>query len=76
MARPATREQDLELLHILDLHKNQGLSGGKIAKQLKTTKNSIIGKIHRVRMDEILECRCVRLENKDGGMPPRWWEQK
>lgn len=72
MAYTATREEDLYVLNILDMYDRY--SSPKIAKKLGMTKNTVLGKIYRVRKVE-QPCRCIKPENKDGGMPNRWWEK-
>ncbi|WP_026756688.1 hypothetical protein [Sediminimonas qiaohouensis] len=77
-----SRSDDLELLEILDMHEARGMSMREIAKLLSArqrrlvTRNSVLGRVHRVRKDmEKHQCRATRPENRDGGMPERWWAQ-
>ena len=67
-----TKWTDEETLDILDRHERQGQTGPAIAKHYGTSKSAIMGLIHRVRREE-QPCKCRKPENKDGGMPERWW---
>lgn len=61
--RPATEE---EILHILDLHENEGLTCEAIGNRTGRTKNSIVGMIYRIK-------KATKPSEHDGTMPRKWW---
>lgn len=69
-----TRAMDEEILKMLDLRANDGLSAAKIGARFGLSKNAVVGKLHRVKTEEIHDCACVKPENRDGGMPRWWWK--
>lgn len=75
MARTTpTREDDLAVLRILDLHENLGLTAKAVGQRFGLSKNAVLGKVHRTSVVAAgIDCKCTRPENRDGGMPPRWW---
>lgn len=73
MSRFPTREEDILCLNILHLTENEGLSARQAAEKLGTTKSAVLGFVNRVRNAQE-PCECTKPENKDGGMPERWWD--
>lgn len=78
------RADDVRLLKMLDLIAHEGLSRQAVADRLGVGRNSVIGQVQRVtqagRDFAALceargepECQCRKPENRDGGMPRRWW---
>lgn len=68
-------------LSVLDLYENHGLSAAAIAKAIRpmvgrhVSRNAVIGLIHRISCDLVATPDTAkRPQNRDGGMPPRWWE--
>ena len=74
------KASDADLLAILDMV-DEGVSAAGIAKLVGGSRNSILGKLHRIRVDLDDSERLVfpadgfaeKPENRDGGMPARWW---
>lgn len=73
---------DQMLLTALDLVDNQGYSASEVASILSmrfhihVSRSAVIGAIYRVREADakVLDC-CSRPENRNGGMPKRWWQR-
>ncbi len=64
---------DMATLEVLDLW-YQGYSASEIAKQFGVSRSAILGLVHRVRADtDRFPSEATKPENKDGGMPARWW---
>lgn len=67
---------DEETLQVLDL-RDEGKSALEIAQLMAqqigrpVTRNQIVGMWRRTGAQS--ECACVKPENRDGGMPRRWW---
>jgi transcriptional regulator len=69
-----TRDEDIQVLEILYLRECCGWTAASVAHELGTTRNADIGHTNRIRTEhEQVACTCVKPENKDGGMPERWW---
>lgn len=72
------RARDLELLELLDARDRLGLRGQALRDHMARltgeawSKGRIAGALGRVRADD-LPCACTRSENRNGGMPERWW---
>jgi hypothetical protein len=65
---------DAELLRVLHLNEVDGLSCVQIAQRFGVTRNAIVGITNRIRADmRKVPDRAVKPENRDGGMPARWW---
>lgn len=65
---------DDEAVELLYLHYNLGISASIIGQWFGTSKRSVLGFTFRIRKQiELHECKCVKPENKDGGMPEKWW---
>lgn len=77
MSAPApSRADDIRLLTLLDRIDNDDLTfkaAGSISGQSKA---AVSGAVRRVRIDleSAGECLCSKPENKDGGLPRRWWK--
>ena len=77
MAR--TREDDIVLLEVLDGHDNAGLRGMPLRDYVRRqtgvelTNGQVQGIRHRARQASKVPCKCHKRENRDGGMPERWW---
>lgn len=63
-----TRWSDQEILTMLDLRDNEGMSVADIARRFKVTRNTVLGIMHRVKRDEK-----PGAEKHHGTMPRRWW---
>ncbi|MCJ8139588.1 hypothetical protein [Falsirhodobacter halotolerans] len=63
---------DTQILHALHLRDHEGLTFSKIGEALGVSRASISGAFRRVDREQ-LACRCVKAQNKDGGMPALWW---
>lgn len=66
------RQADEALLNVLDAIYVRGLSGTALREATGLSKGALAGIRSRYR-DSDLPCECVKAENKDGGMPSRWW---
>ena len=72
------RERDIELLEMLDAYDRLGLRGDDLRAHLRGatgaqwTNGRVQGVRARIRHAE-LPCACAKPEDKDGGMPERWW---
>jgi hypothetical protein len=66
---------DREVLEILDLTERQGLSAAVVGVRMRCTRSAILGLRYRVNAasDEVADL-AKRPENRDGGMPARWWD--
>lgn len=74
-----TDREMLEALHCRDAH---GLTALETAQRLTSdfgkpiTRGQVIGVTSRVSTESAqVECQCAKPENKDGGMPARWWDR-
>ena len=75
------KASDADLLAILDM-RAAGMSCAAIAARVGKGKNQIVGITHRITADIDLaesavfpvgQRRAQKPENRDGGMPARWW---
>ena len=66
---------DREVLEILDLTERQGLTATVVAVRMRCSRSAILGLRYRVLTDsaKVLDM-AKRPENRDGGMPARWWD--
>lgn len=77
-AKNYSRSEDIVALELLDLADRQGLRGAELRRRMaEITRNSwsngrVQGLLSRLRL-EPEPCACARPENRDGGMPARWW---
>lgn len=72
----ADRERDMRDLDIMHRAQSAGESYAAIGKRYKLTRAAIGGIIKRIRdASDDVPCRCRKPENRDGGMPPRWWAE-
>lgn len=67
-----TRADDERVLAILDAKFAQGMGNAEILRRFKITNSALQGMIHRTVKDPT-PCACRKRENRDGGMPARWW---
>ena len=52
-----------------------GVSYGVAASQIGVTRSTLLGAVRRVNLAaNAAPCACTRPENRDGGMPHRWWQ--
>jgi hypothetical protein len=66
---------DREVLDILDLTERQGLSAAVVAVRMRCTRSAILGLRYRINAaSNEVEDVAKRPENRDGGMPARWWD--
>lgn len=74
---------DLRMLQAIDLAEREGLTAAEIAARLGgVSRSAVCGVLKRVR-DDLTASEAapfppgkgpaVRAENRDGGMPVRWW---
>lgn len=75
MARfePTRRDdlRDLQILHMLEVERAGGTA---VAARFGMTRSAVQGLAYRMNTAATREpCACVRPENRDGGMPARWW---
>lgn len=74
------RADDLKLLELLHARDALGLTGAALSRYMgqltgeRWSSGRIAGALNRVRKDR-LPCACAMPENRDGGMPPRWWDR-
>ena len=61
--KPATDE---EILHILDLHDNEGLTFVQVGQRIGKSKSAVAGLIYRIKKASEPSCH-------DGTIPRRWW---
>ncbi|GGG77680.1 hypothetical protein GCM10011415_28240 [Salipiger pallidus] len=72
-ARKATRSDDGHILQMLHLRDHEGMTAYAIGKRCGTSRGGVAGRFKRIRDDE-QPCACIKPENKDGALPPRWWK--
>jgi hypothetical protein len=66
---------DREVLEILDLTERQGLSAAVVAVRMRCSRSAILGLRYRINAaSNEVEDLAKRPENRDGGMPARWWD--
>lgn len=69
-----SRLDDLEILEMLHLRDNEGMTMRQIGKMFGKTTGQVIGMIDRVRKaDAAIPDHCVDPANRNGGMGRRWW---
>ncbi len=80
---------NLKILDVLDRVERHGQTLLAVALVYGTSRGAIQGVVHRIRQALDIEdrrpnrpgnldlrgCPAVRAENKDGGMPARWWDR-
>jgi transposase len=69
-------EMVLEILHLVE---GEGLTRRAAGARVGVSTNSVAGIVHRVRTAERdlgWEDEARKPENRDGGMPPRWWKER
>lgn len=79
MANHNAKWTDQQMLEILDKRERLGMTGAKIAEGLGVSRSSILGLLFRLnRETDLAEAGSVvtKLENRDGGMPVRWWARR
>ncbi|KAB2539672.1 hypothetical protein AL035_17855 [Salipiger aestuarii] len=70
----AGRAEDERFLEAMHRHEVDGMSFAVLARDLCRSRAAVCGMFKRVR-DAEQPCQCVNPENRDGGMPPRWWRK-
>ena len=71
-AAPPRREwADSEVLDVMH-RATRGDTYVSIGADYGVTRSAIAGMVMRIREAE-LPCACTKPENRDGGMPARWW---
>jgi hypothetical protein len=66
---------DREILEVMDLTERQGLSAAVVAVRMRCSRSAILGLRFRVNSDsDKVADKAKRPENRDGGMPARWWD--
>lgn len=79
MAQKESDLTDMQILDIMDLMDRCGLSGAQVAARYGRSRGSILGLRYRILRDLELSERgptARQPENRDGGMPPRWWRDR
>ncbi len=71
----ASRLDDEVALQILHLRDTTDLTAEHIGRRVGKTRSAVLGIVKRIRDEPIAPCECLRPENRDGGMPPRWWSR-
>ncbi len=68
---------DEQILDVMDRHERCGESTTAIAMSYGKTRNTTLGLIFRVRKAQAghNDDKVVKPENRDGGMPARWWDR-
>lgn len=79
----AALRSDAEILEVLDIVERQGQTMAEAGRVLGMTRSGVAGLLKRVR-DDLAESEAAPVlrgqvpaywpENRDGGMPARWWE--
>lgn len=67
-----TRDDDERLLAIIDLKVKGEVSPPEIRQRFDLSNSALSGIMNRYRQS-FLPCACEKPENRDGGMPDRWW---
>ena len=71
-AAPPRREwADSEVLDVMH-RATRGDTYVSIGADYGVTRSAIAGMVMRIREAD-LPCECTKPENRDGGMPARWW---
>ena len=66
---------DLELLEALYMRDVEHKTFTPIAKRFKKSRAAMIGALYRINDDLARHpCEATKPENRDGGMPDRWWD--
>ena len=74
-----SRTDDLVALEVLDAFDNAGLRGAVLRDYVRRqtgvalTNGQVQGIRNRARQATAVPCKCRKPENRDGGMPERWW---
>ena len=71
-----SRASDEHILQVLHLVEQRGISYSDIGSRMGTTRSAVSGIMNRYRESYVDECECIKAENRDGGMPARWWVKK
>ena len=67
---------DVDILRALDMHEGQGLTAAEAGRRMGVSRSAVLGVIHRINKDaDRVPCLCQKPENRDGGMPARWWQK-
>lgn len=65
---------DAQLLDMLHRKEFVGDTATDIADRMGITRSAVMGHIRRIReAHKAVPCECTKAENKDGGMPVKWW---
>ena len=70
-----SRADDMQVLRILsDLTHGHGMSAEKVGRKHGLTRGVISGiRFRTLTASDKIGCKCVKPENKTGGMPFEWW---
>jgi hypothetical protein len=66
----ADDEQYLRIMHLIDA---EGQTMASVAARTGMTRSSVAGRVKRIRDTYQAQDFCRKPENRDGGMPERWW---
>lgn len=65
---------DKQILTMLDLRDHEGWTAKAIGERFGVSKGTIIGLFDRIRKKEQPDA-CLKAENRNGGMPRKWWKR-
>ena len=85
MGKTFTRAEDERLLKVLSYIEQDGMTFSEAGNMVGISRTVARGQVQRVRehtrrheakcADQgVPVCACKKPENRDGGMPPRWWK--
>lgn len=63
-------ETFLKILHRIDV---LGMKYREAGAPFGKSRSAVSGMMHHLRQQQVMACECEKPENKDGGMPTRWW---
>jgi hypothetical protein len=69
-----SRAEDERLLSIIDAKVKGDMTSAQIREMYGISNSALSGIMWRYR-DAERPCACVKPENRDGGMPDRWWSK-
>lgn len=72
--RAPDRAEDIRLLNIIDAKLRGDLTGPQVRERFGISNSALQGIMSRYRASW-LPCACAKPENRDGGMPDRWWSK-
>jgi len=67
------RQRDEDVLMVLHLTENEGVTCEKAGKRYGMTKNAVIGLRNRIRQTKYCYDACKKKGNRDYSLKPLWW---